>query len=98
MFSSITHTPMITNLHQQFHLAMSASDDYSEMSMSNGSLSDVQEEGSAMNLLEIKKNLDKSDSNSMSVHSNRDLKEPKVPLLNLYPKKKNSSPIKDDMI
>ena len=45
---------MITNLHQQFHLAMTASDDNSEMSMSNGSLSDVQEEGSAMNLLEIK--------------------------------------------
>ena len=54
MFGCITHTPMITNLHQQFHLAMTASDDNSEMSMSNGSLSDVQEEGSAMNLLEIK--------------------------------------------
>lgn len=45
----------------------SGDDDSSEMSMSNGSLSDVQEEGSAMNLLEIKKSMEKSDSNSMSV-------------------------------
>jgi hypothetical protein len=61
-----------------------------DSSMSNGSLSDVQEEGSAMKL-------EKSDSNSMSVKSKPEQNEMKVPLLNLYPKKKHSSPIKDDL-
>jgi hypothetical protein len=44
-------------------------------SMSNGSLSDVQEEGSAMKL-------EKSDSNSMSVKSKPDPADLKVPILN----------------
>ena len=52
---------MITNLQQQFHAIMTKADD-EEMSLSNGSLSDVQEEGSAMKL-------EKSDSNSVSVIS-----------------------------
>jgi len=41
--------------------------------------------------------LEKSDSNSMSVKSKPEQNEMKVPLLNLYPKKKHSSPIKDDL-
>lgn len=79
---------MITNLQQQFHEIMTKTDD--DSSMSNGSLSDVQEEGSAMKL-------EKSDSNSMSVKSKPEHNEMKVPLLDLYPKKKHSSPIKDDL-
>ena len=54
-----------------------------DSSMSNGSLSDVQEEGSAMKL-------EKSDSNSMSVKSKPEQKDMKVPLVNLNPKKKQS--------
>lgn len=54
---------------------MTKSDD-EEMSLSNGSLSDVQEEGSAMKL-------EKSDSNSMSVKSKNDQQDLKVPRLNL---------------
>lgn len=48
-----------------------------------------------MNFLELKKTITKSDSNSMSGLSKEQI-EPKVPVLN-FPKKKNSSPIKDDM-
>lgn len=48
-----------------------------------------------MNMLEMKKTLTKSDSNSMSVKSKNEA-SPKVPMLN-FPKKKNSSPIKDDL-
>ena len=87
---------MITNLKQQFWTALNKTDD-EESSLSNGSLSDVQEEGSAMNFLEMKKTLTKSDSNSMSVKSKNEVTtEPKVPML-IFPKKKNSSPIKDDL-
>ena len=82
---------MITNLQQQFHEIMTKSDD--DSSMSNGSLSDVQEEGTLGSAMK----LEKSDSNSMSVKSKPDPNEMKVPLLNLYPKKKHSSPTKDDL-
>jgi hypothetical protein len=95
---------MIYNLHQQLHAEMTRVEEDEDMSLSNGSLSDVQEEGSAMNLM---RNPDKSvSSNSMSANQisshKLDQTDEKrlVPALNFNSnpsvKKKNSSPIKDD--
>jgi hypothetical protein len=71
--------------------------DDEDMSLSNGSLSDVQEEGSAMNLKEIKKQEEHENSNSNSMSAKDQHEKPIVPLLNLIPKKKNSSPLKEEL-
>ena len=66
MFGCISYTPLIVDLSNEFAAAFAGSDD--DDSISNGSLSDVQEEGSTMNLVEMRKTLEQSDSNSVSAY------------------------------